>query len=136
MKILAVPALLLAAAWSITACKPVDNSKAIAKADSIANARLQALTDSVMTACMNEVMAIAQQRADSLMAAAMKKPGTKKPAPPAPKKEEPKTPTVKDRPGTQQQGPQSVTDRPGTQQEGPKTVKDRPGATQQQQPPK
>ncbi|MCS6917069.1 MAG: hypothetical protein RMK52_09325 [Chitinophagales bacterium] len=136
MKTLAIPALFVAAVLALSGCQPVDNSKAIARADSIGNARIKALTDSVMQACMSEIMAIAQHRADSLMAAAMKKPGVKKPAPPAPKKEDPKKGTVADRPGTQQQGPQTVTDRPGTQQEGPKSVTDRKGATQQQQPPK
>ncbi|MCS6990361.1 MAG: hypothetical protein NZL95_00670 [Chitinophagales bacterium] len=135
MKAIAIPIFALSVALTALSCQPVDNSKAIAKADSIAQARLQALTDSVMKACMDEVMTTAKHRADSMMAAAMKKPtGSKKQSSAHPKKEEPTGGTVQDRPGTTQQGPQSVTDRPGTQQQGPTSVKDRKGATQQQPP--
>jgi hypothetical protein len=78
---------LLVTAFAYQGCTPVDNTKAWAKADSDANSRLVLLGDSLRVACMNDVMAAATLRADTMMQFAMKKPGAKpptkaKPAPP------------------------------------------------------
>jgi len=67
-------------------CTPVDNSKAMMKADSTANARLMMLGDSMNLVCMTDVMTAARLRADSMMMMTGKsgKSTYKKPAPAPP----------------------------------------------------
>lgn len=88
-KIFFFPFLLLATAFVHQSCGPVDNSEEIAESDSIADARLVMFRDSMMMACMSDVMAAARLRADSMMQFAMRTPGAKAPskpkAPPPPK---------------------------------------------------
>jgi len=119
---------LLVTAFAYQGCKPVDNSKAWAKADSIAGARLMMSRDSMKLACTNDVMNAAKMRADSMMAAMQNHGSSKgsKPKPPAPPA---KQPGVSDRPGSQQAQPKSISDRKGTTDttHGPKKISDRKG---------
>jgi len=113
--------------------KPADNSKTQARIDSLTNLKTTAYRDSLKLICMNDVMAQATARADSMMKAAAKKGGSKKSS--STKKSN--DGTVSDRPGSQQGQPKSVTDRQGTTNtSGPKTVKDRQGANPPPPPPK
>ena len=74
--------LLPVTAFVYQSCKPVDNSKEIAKSDSIADARIVMFRDSLRMACMSDVMAAAKMRADSMMQFALHKPGSKAPSKP------------------------------------------------------
>ncbi len=120
---------LMVTAFTYQGCAPADNSKAMVRADSMAEARITASRDSLKMACMNEVLAAAMLRADSMtQMASMNKTSSnhgKKPVPP------PAKPGVNTRPGSQQEMPKSVTDRKGTidSAHGPKKVTDRKGAT-------
>src|SRR5258706_4717098 len=60
---------LLITAFSYQSCKPVDNTQAMMKADSTANAKLMMLSDSLRMACMTDVMNAAKMKADSMMMA-------------------------------------------------------------------
>ena len=63
----------------------VDTAKEWASIDSTANVKLMVYRDSLKMTCMNSVMAMASAKSDSMMKAAMSKPGKPKPKPaPAP----------------------------------------------------
>ena len=106
----------------------VDTAREWASIDSMARMRLVVYRDSLQMGCMNNIMAMAKVKSDSMMTAAMSKPGKPKPKPVAPKPDNSK-PTVTNRPGTT--NPTSVSDRPGsTNASGEKpTITNRPGAT-------
>ena len=122
-----------ATALTLQSCqKPADNSKTQARIDSLTNVKITAYRDSLMLMCMNDVMAQATARADSMMQASMKKGGSKKSSP-----KKSTTGTVSDRPGAQEGQPSSVKDREGTTNtSGPKSVTDRKGANPPPPPPK
>jgi hypothetical protein len=105
----------------------VDTAREWASIDSMANLRVVAYRDSLQMSCMNNIMAMAKMKSDSMMTAAMSKGGKPKPKP-APKPDN-STPTVTNRPGTT--NPTSVSDRPGSSNaSGEKpTITNRPGAT-------
>lgn len=108
----------------------VDTAKEMAAVDSAANVRVMAYKDSLNLVCMNNIMVLAQAKADSMMTAAMKKTpaGSKpKPKPVA----NPSKPTVTNRPGTTDAAKPTVTDRPGTTEATKPSVTNRPGATNQ-----
>lgn len=115
-------------AW-LSCNKAADNTAALLKADSIANAQLTTYRHSLDSMCMADVMAQAQLKADSMMKASSKKGGSSSSKKTTTDKGGAPT-SVSDREGSQQGAPTSVTDRQGTKQEGPKSVKDRSGATQ------
>ena len=78
---------LLVTAFLYQSCKPVDNTKAMMKADSMAGAKLTTLRDSLRMSCMNDVMNAAKMKADSMMKAMQnhgKGSKAKAPAPPPP----------------------------------------------------
>lgn len=80
----------LVIAFALQSCTQpkVDTAREMAIIDSMANVKVMAYSDSLKTICMNNVMVLAQAKADSMMTAAMKKtaPGSKpKPKPVAPK---------------------------------------------------
>ncbi|HYV90438.1 MAG TPA: hypothetical protein VE978_01590 [Chitinophagales bacterium] len=77
---------LLVTAFAYQGCKPVDNTKAWAQADSIATARLMMSADSMKMSCMTDVMNAAKMRSDSMMMAMQSHGLSKgtKPKPPAP----------------------------------------------------
>lgn len=107
-----------------------DVAKEMAMVDSMANAKITAYRDSLNIVCMNNIMVLAQAKADSMMTAAMKKtsPGSKpKPKPVA----NPAKPTVSNRPGTTEATQPTVTNRPGTTDAAKPTISNRPGATNQ-----
>ncbi len=120
-------------AFALQSCNQpaVDTAKEMATIDSLANVKLTAYSDSLNAICMNNIMVLAQARADSMMEAAMKKSastGSKpKPKPVA----NPSKPTVTNRPGTTDAAKPTVTDRPGTTDANKPTVTNRPGATNQ-----
>lgn len=127
-------------ALSFQSCTEPDNdATAWMRIDSLANARIVMLRDSLNMVCMNDVMVVAEFRADSMMIAAMKKLG-KSYTPP--KKTtttgSTKTSGVDVRPGSQEEGPKTVTDRKGTvdSASGPKKVTDRKGVNNPPPPPK
>ena len=69
---------MVAAAFTFQSCmKPVDNSKTLAKIDSLTNLKATAYRDSLKMVCMNDIMALATARADSMMQVAAKKAGKK-----------------------------------------------------------
>ncbi|MEP7128504.1 MAG: hypothetical protein ABI729_06540 [Chitinophagales bacterium] len=122
----------LVIAFALQSCNQpkVDTAKEMAMIDSLANAKVTAYHDSLNLVCMNNIMVLAQARADSMMTAAMKKtsPGSKpKPKPVA----NPAVPTVTNRPGTTDAAKPTVTDRPGTTDAAKPTISNRPGATTQ-----
>lgn len=107
-----------------------DVVKEMAMIDSMANAKITAYRDSLNIVCMNNIMVLAQAKADSMMTAAMKKTssGSKpKPKPVA----NPAKPTVSNRPGTTEAAKPTVTNRPGTTDAAKPSVSNRPGATNQ-----
>ena len=118
-------------AFAFQGCQPkVDTAREWASIDSMANVRVMMYRDSLRMSCMNNVMAMAQQKADSMMMASMKNPG-KGPKPKPKPTTQTNTPTVENRPGATNQTKGTVVDRPGTVtppgQKG--TVTNRPGAT-------
>ncbi|MBK6481798.1 MAG: hypothetical protein KBF32_07110 [Chitinophagales bacterium] len=124
---------LLILVFAIQSCNQpkVDTAKELATIDSLANVKLTAYSDSLNMICMDNIMVLAQARADSMMTAAMKKSsstGVKpKPKPVA----NPANPTVTNRPGTTDAAKPTVTDRPGTTDAAKPTITNRPGATNQ-----
>lgn len=87
-----LPAVLVAFLMQSCTQPKVDTAREWATIDSLAQIRVASYSDSLKMVCMNNVMVLAQARADSMMTAALKKaaPGTKpKPKPvetkPAPK---------------------------------------------------
>ncbi len=124
---------LLATAFAYQGCKPADNSKCMMMADSMSDAKLVLLRDSLRMSCMNDVMMAAQMRADTMMMTMQNhgsSRGTKsKPAPP-------KATGVGNRPGSQQELPKTIGDRKGTldSARGPKKISDRKGVNNPPQP--
>jgi len=106
-----------------------------AQIDSMVNARVEAIRSELMLQNDSLINALAQWKADSMIAA-MKgaKPAATKPAPkPAPKPTTPAKPApgaVNNRPGATNTGGTKVNDRPGaTNTGGNQSVSDRPGAS-------
>ena len=66
---------LLILVFAIQSCNQpkVDTAKELATIDSLANVKLTAYSDSLNMICMDNIMVLAQARADSMMTAAMKK---------------------------------------------------------------
>jgi hypothetical protein len=83
-------------AFALQSCNQpkVDTAKEMAQIDSMANSKLAIYRDSLQLICMNDVMAMAQARSDSMMQAAMKSSGGAKPKP-VPPKPAPTNPDVK-----------------------------------------
>ncbi|MBN8671716.1 MAG: hypothetical protein ACK4EY_03790 [Flavipsychrobacter sp.] len=107
-----------------------------AQIDSMVNARVEAMRSELMAQNDSLINALAQWKADSMIAAmkGAKPAATPKPAPkPAPKPTTPPKPApgaVNNRPGATNTGGTKVTDRPGaTNTGGNQSVSDRPGAT-------
>ena len=125
-KLLSIISSVLVVAFALQSCNPkVDTAKEWAQIDSAANVKVIAYRDSLKLMCMNNIMTLAQARADSMMQAAMKKTGGKpKPKPATTEKK----PTVENRPGaTDTKG--KVENRPGATNDTIKSnVKKRPGA--------
>lgn len=88
-KLLSIISSGLVVAFALQSCTTkVDTAKEWAQIDSAANVKVMAYRDSLKLMCMNNIMTLAQARADSMMQAAMKKsPGSKpKPKPVTPPK--------------------------------------------------
>src|SRR6266480_153648 len=89
---------LLVTAFLHQSCKPVDNTKAIMESDSIANARLVMLNDSLKMSCVADVMAAAKMRSDSMMMM-MQSHGSSKGSKGKPPKAPVSEPSLSNRPG-------------------------------------
>lgn len=110
-----------------------------AKVDSMANARLEELKLELMARNDSTIMALARERADSILVAMGNKPTPKPVTRTKPKKagedkaeDAPVNNVIKgsvnDRPGATNGGNKSVNDRPGATNVENKSVNDRPGA--------
>lgn len=133
-KILSIFSVAFAVALALQSCNrpAADPAKEMAMIDSAAGVRLQAYRDSLDMICMNQIMVLAQAKADSMMTAAMKKtaPGSK-PKPKPTSVPNPDKPTVTNRPGTNEASQPTITNRPGTNEAAKPTISNRPGATNQ-----
>jgi|GEM_PF-6252871 len=108
-----------------------------AQVDSMVNARVELIQAELEAKNDSLINALAQWKADSIIAASKSSGTVKKAAPARPaatttKKEEPKPKSdgtkVTDRPGATNQGGTKVTDRPGATNQSGTKVTDRPGA--------
>lgn len=140
-----IAASIVALASSCNSGTAGDPAADAAKIDSMANARLDELKLELMARNDSTIMALARERADSILVSMGNKP-TPKPQPKrvisrdkgtattnTGEKDSPKDETkgtVNDRPGATNGGNKSVNDRPGATNSGDnKSVNDRPGAT-------
>lgn len=130
---------ILALAASCNTGTASDPAAEAAKIDSMANARLEELKLELMARNDSTIMALARERADSILLAMGNKPVTTSTpkrvisrdkgtsTTDAPSKTS-NTGSVNDRPGATNGAPKSVNDRPGATNGDNKSVNDRPGA--------
>lgn len=129
---------ILALAASCNTGTASDPAAEAAKIDSMANARLEELKLELMARNDSTIMALARERADSILLAMGKKPTTTAPKRVITRDKGTSTSdvtdkasnagSVNDRPGATNGAPKSVNDRPGATNGDNKSVNDRPGA--------